>query len=83
MSASTQSSLVKQLGGYGGLRVTGTQTITGNFMAIHALDDCTIGAGTLGNIDNFSGASITLGDCVVGYWTTIEISGDAIVYHAK
>ena len=82
MSTSTQSSLLKQLGGYGGVRVTGTQTITGNFMAIHALDDCTIGAGTVGNIENFSTAAITLGDCVVGNWTTIEITGDAIIYYS-
>lgn len=82
MSMSTQSSLIKQLGGYGGERVTGNQTVTGSFMAIHALDDCTIGAGTVGNISNFSGTTISLGDVIVGSWTTIEINGDAILYYS-
>lgn len=81
MSTSTQSSLLKQVGHYGGERVV-NGTVTGKFMAIHALADCTIGAATVGSISNFVGASIVLGDVIVGQWSTIEIVGDAIVYYA-
>ena len=61
-------------------RVVGDQTVSGQFMAIHALDDTTVLAGTVGNIDNLQGAIISLGDVVVGEWTTLHLSGDAIVY---
>lgn len=81
MSTSTQSSLLKQVGHYGGERVVNA-TVTGNFMAIHALDDCIIGAATVGSISNFAGASVALGDVIVGQWTSVEITGDAIVYYA-
>jgi len=81
MSTSTQSTLLKQVGHYGGERVVNA-TVTGKFMAIHALADCTVGAGTVGSILNFSGASIALGDVIVGEWTAIEITGEAIVYYA-
>ena len=81
MSTSTQSSLLKQVGHYGGERVV-NGTVTGKFMAIHALDDCVIGAGTVGSISNFIGANVALGDVIVGEWSSVEISGDAIVYHA-
>ena len=83
MSTSTQSSLLKQVGHYGGERV-GVGTHTGKFMAIHALDDCTIGAGTVGSISNFDGAAIALGDVIVGSWNSIELTaGDAILYYAN
>jgi hypothetical protein len=78
--SSTQTSLLKTIGATGGIRIVGDQTITGHFMAIHALDDCTVLSGTEGNIENFVGASIVLGDVIVGEWTTIHLSGDAIVY---
>lgn len=82
MSTSTQSSLLKQVGHYGGERV-GIGTHTGEFMAIHALDDCTIGAATVGSISNFVGASVALGDVIVGEWSVIELSaGDAILYYS-
>ena len=81
MSTSTQSTLLKQVGHYGGERVVDA-TVTGKFMAIHALGDCIIGAGTVGSISNFVGASVALGDVIVGEWSTIEIAGDAIVYYA-
>ena len=81
MSTSTQSSLLKQVGHYGGERVVDA-TVTGKFMAIHALGDCIIGAGTVGSISNFVGASVALGDVIVGEWSAIEIAGDAIVYYA-
>ena len=81
MSTSTQSTLLKQVGHYGGERVV-NDTVTGKFMAIHALDDCIIGAGTVGSISNFVGAAVALGDVIVGEWTAIEIAGDAIVYYA-
>lgn len=78
--SSTQTSLLKTIGATGGVRIVGDQTITGSFMAIHALQDCTILSGTEGNIEGFIGAVIVTGDVVVGEWTTIHISGDAIVY---
>jgi len=81
MSTSTQSTLLKQVGHYGGERVVDA-TVTGKFMAIHALGDCIIGAGTVGSISNFAGASVALGDVIVGEWSAIEIAGDAIVYYA-
>lgn len=81
MSTSTQSTLLKQVGHYGGERIIDT-TVTGKFMAIHALNDCVIGAGTVGSIGNFVGATIVLGDVIVGEWTSIQITGDAIVYYA-
>jgi hypothetical protein len=81
MATSTQSSLLKTLGAYGGVRVVGDQTITGKFMAIHALDDTVILSGTTGNIENFIGSTITLGDVIVGSWTTLHITGEAIVYY--
>jgi hypothetical protein len=81
MSTSTQSTLLKQVGHYGGERIVNA-TVTGKFMAIHALDDCVIGAGTVGSIGNFVGATIVLGDVIVGEWTSIQITGDAIVYYA-
>ena len=82
MATSTQSSLLKTLGAYGGKRVVGNQTLSGKFMAIHALDDTTIEAGTVGNIEGSVGATIVLGDVIVGSWTTLHISGEAIVYYA-
>ena len=81
MSTSTQSSLLKQLGHYGGERII-DGTVTGKFMAIHALSECTIEAGTSGSISNFVGATITLGDVIVGDWTAVQITGEAIVYYA-
>jgi len=82
MSTSTQSSLLKQLGHYGGERV-GAGTHAGKFMAIHALADSTIGAGTVGSISNLNGAVVLAGDVIVGEWTAIEITaGDAIIYYA-
>ena len=82
MATSTQSSLLKQLGHYGGERVV-NGTVTGNFMAIHALAECTVGASTTGSISNFVGATIALGDVIVGDWTSVQITGDAIVYYAN
>ena len=81
MATSTQSSLLKTLGGYGGVRVVGDQTLVGKFMAIHALDDTAVLSGTVGNIENFVGATITLGDVIVGSWTVLHISGEAVVYY--
>lgn len=81
MSTSTQSSLLKQVGHYGGERVV-NDTVTGKFMAIHALTDCVIGAATVGSISNFVGANVALGDVIVGEWSVIELTGDAIVYYA-
>ena len=52
MSTSTQSTLLKQVGHYGGERLVGDQTVSGNFMAIHALADTTVMAGTEGSIGN-------------------------------
>lgn len=83
MSTSTQSSLLKTLGAYGGKRISGENTISGKFLAIHALDDCTVAAGTVGNIENLVGATITLGDVIVGDWSTIHLVGDAIVYYSS
>lgn len=80
MSMSTQSSLIKQLGGYGGERVT-SGSVTGKFMAIHALADTTINAGTTGSISNFVGATVSLGDVIVGEWSVIDLTGDAIIYY--
>ena len=48
MSTSTQSTLLKQVGHYGGERIVGDQTVTGKFMAIHALADTAVMAGTEG-----------------------------------
>lgn len=81
MSTSTQSSLLKQVGHYGGERVV-NGTVNGKFMAIHALTDCVIGAATVGSISNFVGANVALGDVIVGEWSVIELTGDAIVYYA-
>ena len=77
---STQSSLLKTIGAVGGQRIVGDQTISGQFMAIHALDETTVLAGTVGNIDGLVNAVISLGDVIVGEWTTLHLSGDAIVY---
>jgi len=77
---STQSSLLKTIGAVGGIRIVGDQTISGNFMAIHALDETVVLSGTEGNIENFVGATIVLGDVIVGEWTTLHLNGDAIVY---
>jgi hypothetical protein len=82
MSTSTQSTLLKQVGHYGGERLVGDQTVSGNFMAIHALADTTVMAGTEGSIGNFVGATIVTGDVIVGEWTTLHISGEAIVYYS-
>lgn len=82
MSLSTQSSLIKQLGGYGGERIENA-TVSGKFMAIHALADCTIGPATQGSISNLVGANVALGDVIVGEWSVIEIAGDAIVYYGS
>lgn len=81
MATSTQSSLLKTLGHYGGTRVVGNQTITGKFMAIHALADTTVESGTVGNIENFIGSTIIIGDVIVGSWTTLHLDGEAIVYY--
>jgi hypothetical protein len=80
MSTSTQSSLLKQVGHYGGERVTDS-TVNGKFMAIHALTECVIGPATVGSISGFVGATLPLGDVIVGRWSSLEISGDAIVYY--
>jgi hypothetical protein len=83
MSTSTQSTLLKQVGHYGGKRIVGDQTVTGKFMAIHALDDTVVMSGTEGSIENFVGATIVLGDVIVGEWTTLHLSGEAIVYFSS
>lgn len=79
--SSTQTSLLKTIGAIGAIRVSSAdETITGSFMAIHALADTTILANTEGNIDNFVGTVISAGDVIVGEWTTLRISGEAIIY---
>ena len=78
--SSTQTSLLKTIGATGGIRLVGDQTIYGSFMAIHALTETTVLSGTVGNIQNFIGTEILAGDVIVGEWTTLHISGEAIIY---
>lgn len=80
MDSSTQSSLLHGIGAYGGVRKTGTTLNTGQYFAIKALTDTTISAGTVGNISGLVGAVIIQGDTVVGSWSVLNISGDAILY---
>lgn len=85
--SSTQSFLARSMGSFGGLRINGDGHATGTFCGIHALTDTTIKAGTACNIggasdgtDSLVGAVITQGDTVVGQFTEIHASGDAIFY---
>ena len=74
--------LGRSLGVFGGHRITGVDShATGNYCAIYALTDTTIKAGTVGNIDNIAGAVVPQGDTLVGEFTIIHASGDAIFYN--
>ncbi len=79
--SSTQTSLLKTIGAMGAIRVSSAdETVTGSFMAIHAISDTTILANTEGNIENFIGTVVAAGDVIVGQWSTLRVSGEAIIY---
>jgi hypothetical protein len=80
MDSSAQSSLLCTIGAFGGARKTGVTLNTGKFFALKALTDTIISPGTNGNISNLAGAVILQGDTIVGNWTVLNISGDAIIY---
>lgn len=78
--SSIQSSLLKSLGAFGGQRVTGEATVTGSFGSIYALTSSTILGNTECNISNISGAVIPQGDTLLGDFSVVHISGDAVLY---
>jgi hypothetical protein len=80
MDSSAQSSLLCTIGAFGGARKTGMSLNTGKFFALKALTDTIILEGTNGNISNLNNAIILQGDTLVGSWTVLNISGDAIIY---
>ena len=78
---STQTSLLKSIGGLGGDRVTGVSTISGVlFMAIHANEETTVLGDTVGNINNIEDMVIAAGDTILGEWTVVHTEGDCIIY---
>lgn len=79
--SSPQTTLLKSIGALGGSYVSDTTLVTGDYMAIKALNsDVTVLGGTVGNIDNISGAIIPKGDVILGEFSVINCSGDAIIY---
>lgn len=80
MDSSPQSTLLKSIGAKGGIRVTGESLITGNFMAIKALEEVTILGSTACNIQNISGAVLAQGDVLLGEFTVANVSGDSVLY---
>jgi hypothetical protein len=50
-------------------------------MAIKALgSDVTVLGATVGNIDGISGAIIPQGDLILGEFSVVNCSGDAVIY---
>lgn len=81
MSSSPQSAQLKNIGALGGVRATGVSNHSGDYMAIKALgSDVTI-VGATGNINGLDGAVIPQGDTVLGVFSNLSISGDAILYN--
>jgi hypothetical protein len=83
MAGSYEEELLgRSMGVFGGQRIDGDGHATGDFCGIHAFTDTTIKAGTIGNIENVVGAVVPQGDTMVGQFTVIHASGDAIFYNA-
>jgi hypothetical protein len=79
--SSPQITLLKSIGALGGAYVNGTTLVTGNYMAIKALgSDVTVLGATVGNIDGISGAIIPQGDLILGEFSVVNCSGDAVIY---
>lgn len=79
--SSPQSTLLKSIGAYGGIRVTGESLITGNYMAVMAMTDTTILGSTQGNVGNLSGVVVVQGATLLGDWNILHTSGDCIIYN--
>lgn len=77
---STQESLLKSLGSFGGTHATGVSNITGSYICISALTDTTVLSETSGNIENATNMVIPAGINVLGEWSVVHTSGDCIIY---
>jgi|11BtaG_2_1085332.scaffolds.fasta_scaffold108472_2 hypothetical protein len=79
--SSPQSTLLKSIGAFGGVYTTGVSLNTGDYMAIKALgSDVTVLGETVGNINDISGAIIPQGDLILGEFSVVNCSGDAVIY---
>jgi len=78
---STQSNMVKSLGGYGSERVVGADTVTGNYIAVQAIADTTILGDTVGNMENIDGLVVSEGIIILGDWSVLQVSGECIIYN--
>ena len=81
---SPQEILLAAYGMHGGVRPTGTEAHVGNFRSIFAITDAVVGGGTVGNVSNISGATISAGHSVFGKFSACSVSsGQAIFYHGS
>lgn len=78
--SSANTTLLKSLGAIGSKRVTGVTLVTGDYIAVQAVDDMTFLGETEGNMENISGLSLSAGDSIVGEWRVLHTSGECIFY---
>ena len=78
---SPQGLLLQSMGGPGSEYLTGTNPVTGKYFGIQALEDCTMGGLTVGNVsssdagnDGISGATL------FGQFEAVQIVGKAVLY---
>ena len=84
---SPQGLLLQSMGGPGSEYLTGTNSVTGAYFGIQALEDCTMGGLTVGNVsssdagnDGISGAIIPKGATLFGQFQAVQIVGKAVLY---
>jgi hypothetical protein len=81
---SPEASLIKAVGGFGSIFVTGTQAYTGNFHAIQATEDCLFSQIQSSNMENVSGwlaKTLYAGVVLESDFTTVQLSSGAAVLY--
>ena len=84
---SPQGLMLQSMGGPGSEYLTGTNSVTGAYFGIQALEDCTMMGLTVGNItssdpqnDGISGAIIPQGVTLFGEFSAVQLAGKAVLY---
>lgn len=84
---SQQGLLLQSMGAWGSEYVTGLNAVQGSFFGIQAFEDTTMLGGTVGNVsssdsgnDGISGAILPKGATLFGQFSTVQLSGKAVLY---
>ena len=80
IGSSPQSAQLKNIGAFGGIRVTGESSNQDDYMAIKALGSDVTVLGISGNVLGLTGAVIPQGDTLLGQFSNLHLTGDAVLY---